>query len=165
MKSVSFSADGSKIASGSSDKTVKVWDVASGALLRTFEGHLKSVRSVSFCFYGRKLVSASWDKTVKVWDVTTGECLQTLVGHTWTVDCVSFSADASKIASGSRDRTIKIWEDLRFKERQRELKAMMLSLRRANRTKRDRHGEPVPSMLLRQLYYFGDILRKIAEYI
>ena len=81
MNSVSFSPDGTKVASGSGDKTVKLWDVTSGECLQTLEGHSDDVNSVSFSPDGTKVASGSDDKTVKLWDVTSGECLQTLEGH------------------------------------------------------------------------------------
>ena len=93
--SVSFSPDGTKVASGSGDNTVKLWDVTSGECLQTLEGHSLSVTSVSFSPDGTKVASGSWDKTVKLWDVTSGECLQTLEGHSSIVRSVSFSPDGT----------------------------------------------------------------------
>ena len=66
---MSFSGDGKQVVSGSRDKTVRVWDVESGAELRKFEGHTSSVYSVSFLGDGKQVVSGSWDKTVRVCDV------------------------------------------------------------------------------------------------
>ena len=106
--SVSFSPDGTKVASGSVDKTVKLWDVTSGSCLQTLEGHSSSVHSVSFSPDGTKVASGSWDKTVKLWDVTSGECLQTL-GHSFWVFSVSFSPDGTKVASGSYGK-VKLWD-------------------------------------------------------
>ena len=80
MWSVSFSPDGTKFASGSDDKTVKLWDVTSGECLKTLEGHSWTVTSVSFSPDGTKVASGSNDNTVKLWDVTSGECLKTLEG-------------------------------------------------------------------------------------
>ena len=85
VNSVSFSPDGTKVASGSNDNTVKLWDVTSGECLQTLEGHSHYVNGVSFSPDGTKVASGSWDKAVKLWDVTSGQCLQTLEGHS---DCV-----------------------------------------------------------------------------
>ena len=61
--SVSFSPDGTKVASGSDDMTVKLWDVTSGECLQTLEGHSNYVNSVSFSPDGTKVASGSWDKS------------------------------------------------------------------------------------------------------
>ena len=66
--SVSFSPDGTKVASGSMDKTVKLWDVTSGECLQTLEGHSDYVNSVSFSPDGTKVASGSYDKTIKIWE-------------------------------------------------------------------------------------------------
>ena len=65
--SVSFSPDGTKVASGSYDETVKLWDVTSGECLQTLEGHsYSSVNSVSFSPDSSKVASGSYDETVKL---------------------------------------------------------------------------------------------------
>ncbi len=84
--SVSFSPDGRFIASGSLDKTVKLWDVETGIELRTFAGHSSSVLSVSFSPDGRFIASGSVDDAVKLWDIQTGKEVMTMVslsGNQW----------------------------------------------------------------------------------
>ncbi|CAK7236679.1 hypothetical protein SBRCBS47491_009721, partial [Sporothrix bragantina] len=110
VASVVFSRDGKQLASGSYDKTVKVWDVASGECTQTLEGHNGGVASVVFSRDGKQLVSGSWDKTVKVWDVASGECTQTLEGHNDRVTSVVFSRDGKQLASSSYDNTVKVWD-------------------------------------------------------
>jgi WD40 repeat protein len=108
---VSFSADGKMLASASNDKTVKLWDVASGTEIKTLSGHQRSVRSVSFSPDGKTLASASGDKTVKLWDVASGTEIKTLSGDgdqdfVWSM---SFSADGKMLASASGEKTVKLW--------------------------------------------------------
>jgi WD40 repeat protein len=114
--SVSFSPDGKTLASGSLDKTVKLWDVGTGKELNTLKGHLDEVRSVSYSPDGKTLASASYDRTVKLWDVVTGKELITLNGHQERVNSVSFSPDGKTLASGSDDTTVKLWDVVTGKE-------------------------------------------------
>jgi WD40 repeat protein len=67
---VAFSADGNRLASGSVDQTVRVWDVKTGKLLLTLKGHTFSVRSVAFSPTGKQLASSCHDGTIKIWDLT-----------------------------------------------------------------------------------------------
>src|SRR5689334_1569098 len=69
---IAFSPDGRILASGSSDNSAKLWDVASGRQLRTLSGHSSSVTSVAFSSNGRVLATGSIDATVKLWDVVNG---------------------------------------------------------------------------------------------
>jgi WD40 repeat protein len=73
-----FSPDGQRLASGSHDSKVKVWDTATGAYVQTLEGHSDWVTSVMFSPDGQRLVSGSRHLKIKVWDAATGGCLQAL---------------------------------------------------------------------------------------
>ena len=94
--SVAFSKDGSKIVSGSSDKSLQTWDASTGAALQRFIGHIGSVRSVAFSHDGIYIVSGSVDKSVRVWDALKGAALQQLNGHTGYVNSVAFSHEIGR---------------------------------------------------------------------
>src|SRR6266404_4333067 len=72
---VAFSPDGAYALSGGFDNTMKVWQVSSGRLIRTFQGHSNTVRSVAFSPDGKTVLSGSQDSTMKLWDVASGELL------------------------------------------------------------------------------------------
>jgi len=110
VRSVSFSPDRRLIVTGSADNTAKVWDAASGKLLRTLSGHGGPVLSVSFSPDGRFIVTGSSDGTAKVWDAASGRLIYTLSGHTWFVFSASFSPDGRFIVTGSYDNTAKVWD-------------------------------------------------------
>jgi hypothetical protein len=109
VKCVAFSPDGSRIASGSKDKTIKVWDSETGKQMLTLKGH-GEVESVVFSPDGKRIVSGSLDKTLKVWDAETGQEMLTLKGHLSFVRSVAFSPDGKRIASGDRYGRVKVWD-------------------------------------------------------
>ena len=107
--SSAISPDGRRIASASDDKTVKVWDTATGTELMTLKGHKEWVRSVVFSPDGTHIASGGGDKTIKIWDSETGTEVMTLK-HDNYVYSVAFSPDGKRIASGGGDKTIKVWD-------------------------------------------------------
>ncbi|KAF5357453.1 hypothetical protein D9757_011603 [Collybiopsis confluens] len=116
VDSVAFSPDGSKIISGSDDKTVYIWDAVAGQQLAQLDGHSNQVNSVAFSPEGSKIVSGSDDKTVRIWDAVAGQQLAQLDGHTGRVNSVAFSPNGSKIVSGSADWTVRIWDAIAGKQ-------------------------------------------------
>jgi hypothetical protein len=99
-----------RLASGSSDKTVRIWDAETEGLQRTLEGHTSYVRSMVFSHDEQWLASGSDDATVQIWDSKTGRLRQTLKGHKAPINSVAFSQGGRRLASGSHDATVLIWD-------------------------------------------------------
>jgi len=106
--SVSYNPDGSQLASGSRDSTVKIWDVETGTQLLSL-AHSDAVKHVDYSPDGTKVVSSSSDTLVYIWNATSGGIIRTLPGHTGNVYSVKYSPDGSRICSSASDGTVKLW--------------------------------------------------------
>ena len=102
--------DGTWIVSASADKTLRIWDVASGETRRTLTGHTDAVWGCAVAPDGTWIVSASEDKTLRIWDAASGETRRTLTGHTDSVRGCAVAPDGSWIVSASADKTLRIWD-------------------------------------------------------
>ena len=117
VTSVSFSPDGRYALSGSHDRTIRLWEVATGKELQQLIGYT-SIKSVSFSPDGRYILSGDDDKTICLWEVATGKVLQKFAGHKYGINSYSFSSDGQYALTGSEiddiryenDNTIKLWE-------------------------------------------------------
>ena len=110
VSSVAYSPDGKTCISGSGDRSLKLWDISTGACIRTFLGHDHFVRSVAYSPDGKTCLSASWDSTLKLWDISSGSSIMTFTGHQYFVRSVAFSPDGNTCVSGSWDQSIKLWD-------------------------------------------------------
>jgi nucleoside phosphorylase len=90
-------SDGQRIVSASADRTLKVWDLGTGALVATLAGHGSSVSACAVTPDGRRVVSTSYDRTLKVWDLVSGACLLT---HHSNAVCTAFVATTTAIVVG-----------------------------------------------------------------
>ncbi|MGH3899445.1 MAG: AAA family ATPase [Pseudonocardiaceae bacterium] len=107
---VAWSPDGHRLATASSDRTVRIWDAGSGTELTALHGHHDWVRAVAWSPDGQRLATASSDRTVRIWDPGSGTELTALHGHDNEVWAVAWSPDGQRLATGSRDQTARIWD-------------------------------------------------------
>jgi WD40 repeat protein len=110
VRSVAFSPDGKQVVSGSDDRTVRLWDAATGAALQTLNSHTAPVRSIVFSPNGKQVLSGYHDQTVRLWHAATGAVLQTLEGHTSSVTSVAFSPNGKQVVSGSDNNIVQLWD-------------------------------------------------------
>jgi len=108
VRSAVWSPDGSRIAAGGDDGSIRVWDQATGNELRAIAGHRGLVRSVAWSPDGRQLASASDDRTVRLWQASTGAVLWVSAPQLGPVRCVGWSRDGARLASGAGDGSVKI---------------------------------------------------------
>jgi WD40 repeat protein len=107
--SAAFSPDSSRLASCGGDRTVRVWQVQSGAC-QMLRGHTDEVLAVAFHPDGTRLATAGRDQAIWLWDLARGEEAARLPGHTYYVWSLAFSPDGTTLASGSGDFTIRLWD-------------------------------------------------------
>jgi hypothetical protein len=109
VRAASFSPDGTRVVTGSDDKTARLWDATNGKPLATLQGHTSSVSAVAFSPDGTRAVTSSSDNTARLWDAKDGELLAVLSGHHGPVTSVAFSPDGRHVATASEDGTARIW--------------------------------------------------------
>ena len=118
VMTVSFTPDGSRLASGRRDGLIQLWDVATGQLLQTFRGHIDAISSVSFSPDGfSSIASTSKDATVRLWDVATGQQKRLIAGYKGTVWRVKFYPNGLPLAidlkgdvTGADEENIRLWD-------------------------------------------------------
>jgi WD40 repeat protein/tRNA A-37 threonylcarbamoyl transferase component Bud32 len=111
LRDVAFSPDGRWVVTASSDRTARVFDVASG--VPRFEPplqHESFVFRASLSPDGGRIVTASADKTARIWDAANGQSIATLIGHKGTVRDARFRSDGKQIVTGGDDKTARLWE-------------------------------------------------------
>ncbi|HVK66982.1 MAG TPA: WD40 repeat domain-containing protein, partial [Polyangium sp.] len=114
IRALAFSRDGKYLASGSSDKTARIWDLAAGTERHRLPGHSETVTAVAFSPDGKLLASGSGDKSARLWDVETGASRQTFLNKrasvTESVYEVVFSPDGKTLAVGGSGDALRLWD-------------------------------------------------------
>jgi U3 small nucleolar RNA-associated protein 12 len=154
-----FSSDSALIATGSSDKTIKIWGADFGDCHKSLLAHDDSVMAVQFVWGTHYLVSTSKDKTAKIWDVDKRDMIQKLVGHFSQVWALAVGKYGSWIITGSNDCSIRLWKkiDEQFvlqEAREEELEALYDQM-----DLKDRYDTPIGSLKMSLLDLINDIVQ------
>lgn len=110
MYTVTFHPGGNHVLTGGYDKTVRLYDINKGQVLKAFAGHQLSVSKCVFNPYGNLIISGSKDNTIKFWDVTSGLCVKTISSHLGEVTSVEMNSNGSLLLSSSKDNSIRLWD-------------------------------------------------------
>ncbi|XP_061450650.1 WD repeat-containing protein 88 [Rhineura floridana] len=116
VKRCRFDPRNQRIATVSSDKSIKFWDIKAQSATVTIErAHSNAISDCRFSLDGHYLCTAGWDEVIKLWDIRTGEFrshgpIILDQGHIGIVGCCDISKDASLVVSGGYDKTIIIWD-------------------------------------------------------
>jgi eukaryotic-like serine/threonine-protein kinase len=109
---VTFSPDASRLASFRwDDRTIKIWEIASGRQLFGLKGHASGVTSVAFSPDGQRLASKSYDESVRIWDTATGkELFDFKIPASSPIRSLAFSPDGQRLASAEMNGSVYLWE-------------------------------------------------------
>ena len=105
---VTFSPDGQRLATADLDRSIRLWDLATGREISSLKGHTDDVTAIAFSPDGRRLASGSLDRTVRLWDVQSGRELFDLGGHSGTISFLAFSPDGRWLATVGTEGTIRL---------------------------------------------------------
>ncbi|TPX74781.1 hypothetical protein CcCBS67573_g03935 [Chytriomyces confervae] len=109
INSIAVAPNDKIFATGSQDKTAKIWSTTDGSLVGTLKGHRRGIWSVQFSTVDQVLVTSSGDKTIKLWSMTDYTCVKTLEGHLNSVLKVSFISLGMQMVSCGSDGLVKLW--------------------------------------------------------
>ena len=112
IKTLAWSPDGKRIASGGDDKRIHVWDALTGGNIVVYYAHTDIINALTWSPGGTHIASASDDKTVHVWDASTARKVFIYTGHSDSVIGVAWSPNGIRVASSSRDETVHLWHAL-----------------------------------------------------
>ena len=109
VNALSITPDGTRVVSGSDDRSLRIWDLSRAQETAVLWGHLEGVSAIAITPDSRQLISGSRDGTLRMWDLSNNSCLRVLKGHKHVVTAISISLDGHLMVSGSWDKSLRIW--------------------------------------------------------
>ena len=110
VQSLAYSRQELLLASGSADKTVRVWNLDTLALKRSYHGPRDFVTAVAFSQSGKLLAAGSLDGRIQIWSVLSSRRLRALNGHRGRIADIDFSPSGDQLASAGEDGTVRVWD-------------------------------------------------------
>lgn len=110
VRSIGFDAGNEWFATGSADRTIKIWDSASGKLKLTLTGHIAAIRAIQISSRRPYMFSVGEDKTVKCWDLEQNKVIRNYHGHMSAVYCAALHPTLDVLFTGGRDSTVRVWD-------------------------------------------------------
>ncbi|XP_062184560.1 protein pleiotropic regulatory locus 1-like isoform X1 [Phragmites australis] len=114
VRSIAFDPGNEWFCTGSADRTIKIWDLASGTLKLTLTGHIEQIRGLAVSQRHTYLFSAGDDKQVKCWDLEQNKVIRSYHGHLSGVYCLALHPTIDILLTGGRDSVCRVW-DIRTK--------------------------------------------------
>ena len=111
-----FTPDDRRLLTGGHDKLVRVFDMQTGKLLQTLQGHAGGITCGAVSPDGKMLATGSWDKTIRLWEIESGKEAATLLGHEADIRWLAFSPDGKLLASAGGDKVVRLWDVIAQKE-------------------------------------------------
>jgi WD40 repeat protein len=106
---IALSPNGETLATGGSDKIVRLWNAKTLSQRLPLEAHNGPIYGLSFNANGDRLASVGWDKNVRIWDVASGQLLKSWEAHTSDIWTVAFSTAGNQLVTGGTDGAVKLW--------------------------------------------------------
>ncbi len=110
VNAVALSPDGRQAVSASQDNLVRLWDIPTGLLLRTFNTQNAGTDAVAFLPDGKRILVAGTDNQLMIWDIAAGRVVTIMDGHSAEVTSAVLAADGQRVLSGSKDKTVRLWD-------------------------------------------------------
>lgn len=107
---LAFNPDGKRLASGSEDKTIKIWYLQTGQDINTLVDHTEKVNCITFSPDGELLASCGWDRYINIWNWKDRKIISQLTGHTNWINTLLFTPNGKFLISGGYDKTLKFWQ-------------------------------------------------------